>query len=87
MPELLGKEEPDLREFAGAEALRFDYRYNILPEGLLPRFIVRSRALNKNLPRWRTGVGGLYLVGASTWPGAGTGAGSGYMLAKDLVGA
>lgn len=56
VPELLGKEEPDLREFAGAEALRFDYRYNILPEGLLPRFIVRSRALNKNLPRWRTGV-------------------------------
>jgi internalin A len=60
VPELLGKEEPDLQEFSGAEALRFDYRYNILPEGLLPRFIVRSRALNtvgnKNLPRWRTGV-------------------------------
>jgi len=56
VPELLGKEEPDLGEFAGAEALRFNYRYNILPEGLLPRFIVRSRALNKNLPRWRTGV-------------------------------
>ncbi len=56
VPELLGKEEPDLNEFAAAEALRFDYRYNILPEGLLPRFIVRSRALNKNLPRWRTGV-------------------------------
>jgi hypothetical protein len=31
--------------------------------------------------RWRTRVDGLYLVGASTWPGAGTGAGSGYMLA------
>ena len=57
VPELLGKEEPDLREFAGAEALRFDYRYNILPEGLLPRFIVRSRALmKKDQPRWRTGV-------------------------------
>ncbi len=56
VPELLGKEEPYLREFAAAEALRFDYRYNILPEGLLPRFIVRSRALNQSLPRWRTGV-------------------------------
>ncbi len=56
VPELLGKEEPDLGEFAAADALRFEYRYNILPEGLLPRFIVRSRALNKNLPRWRTGV-------------------------------
>jgi phytoene dehydrogenase-like protein len=37
--------------------------------------------------RWRTPVGGLYMVGASTWPGAGTGAGSGYMLARDLAGA
>jgi phytoene dehydrogenase-like protein len=27
----------------------------------------------------------LYLIGASTWPGAGTGAGSGYMLAKMLA--
>ena len=35
--------------------------------------------------RWRTGVAGLYMVGASTWPGAGTGAGSGFMLAKDLA--
>ena len=56
VPELLGKEEPDLKEFAAADALWFEYRYNILPEGLLPRFIVRSRALNKNMPRWRTGV-------------------------------
>ena len=37
--------------------------------------------------RWRTTLKDLYLVGASTWPGAGTGAGSGFMLAKDLVGA
>jgi phytoene dehydrogenase-like protein len=35
--------------------------------------------------RWRTGVAGLYHVGASTWPGAGTGAGSGYMLARELA--
>jgi internalin A len=56
VPELLGKEEPDLKDFAADDALRFEYRYNTLPEGLLPRFIVRSRALNKDLPRWRTGV-------------------------------
>jgi phytoene dehydrogenase-like protein len=37
--------------------------------------------------RWRTPVQQLYMVGASTWPGAGTGAGSGYMLARDLAGA
>ena len=35
---------------------------------------------------WRTPVKDLYLIGASTWPGAGTGAGSGYMLAKMLAG-
>ena len=56
IPELLGKEEPDLKEFTAVDALRFEYSYNIVPEGLLPRFIVRSRALNKNLPRWRSGV-------------------------------
>ena len=36
--------------------------------------------------RYRTPVERLYMVGASTWPGAGTGAGSGFMLAKMLAG-
>jgi phytoene dehydrogenase-like protein len=35
--------------------------------------------------RYRTPVDALYLCGASTWPGAGTGAGSGFMLAKMLA--
>lgn len=35
--------------------------------------------------RYRTPVKNLYLCGASTWPGAGTGAGSGFMLAKLLA--
>jgi phytoene dehydrogenase-like protein len=35
--------------------------------------------------RYKTPVEGLYLVGASTWPGAGVGAGSGFMLAKMLA--
>jgi phytoene dehydrogenase-like protein len=35
--------------------------------------------------RWRTPVENLCLIGASTWPGAGTGAGSGYMLARTLA--
>ena len=56
VPELLGRQEPNLQEFEVADALRFEYRYNILPEGLLPRFIVRSRALSRDLPRWRSGV-------------------------------
>ncbi|MCQ8782087.1 phytoene desaturase family protein [Mangrovibrevibacter kandeliae] len=36
--------------------------------------------------RYRTPVDGLYLIGASTWPGGGLGAGSGYLLAQDLAG-
>jgi len=45
--------------------------------------------LLRPIPGWagyRTPVKDLYMVGASTWPGAGTGAGSGYMLAKMLAG-
>jgi phytoene dehydrogenase-like protein len=35
--------------------------------------------------RYRTPVKNLYICGASTWPGAGTGAGSGFMLAQMLA--
>jgi phytoene dehydrogenase-like protein len=35
--------------------------------------------------RYKTPLAGLYLVGASTWPGAGVGAGSGFMLGKMLA--
>lgn len=35
--------------------------------------------------RYRTPLDRLYLCGASTWPGAGTGAGSGWLLAQDLL--
>jgi phytoene dehydrogenase-like protein len=35
--------------------------------------------------RYRTPVERLYLCGAATWPGAGVGAGSGYLLAKALI--
>ena len=37
--------------------------------------------------RYRTPIERLYMVGASTWPGAGTNPGSGFMLAKSLAGA
>ncbi len=36
--------------------------------------------------RWKTPLPQLFQVGASTWPGAGTGAGSGFMLAQQLAG-
>jgi phytoene dehydrogenase-like protein len=49
----------------------------------LDQFFVFRPAFGRS--RWRTGIEGLFHIGASTWPGAGTGAGSGYMLAKELV--
>ena len=36
--------------------------------------------------RWNTPIQNLHLVGAATWPGAGTGAGSGFLLAQQLGG-
>lgn len=57
VPQLLDKEEPELtKEFRPEACLHFRYHYPILPEGLLPRFIVRTNALSEGLPRWRTGV-------------------------------
>ena len=57
IPELLDKQQPpDADAFSPRECLNFQYRYPILPEGLLPRFIVRTHVLNRELPRWKTGV-------------------------------
>lgn len=57
IPELLGKEEPEeTGRFPPAECLNFEYHYGILPEGLMPRFIVRSHTLSRDQERWRTGV-------------------------------
>lgn len=36
--------------------------------------------------RWNTPVKNLHMVGAATWPGAGVGAASGFMLAQQLAG-
>jgi phytoene dehydrogenase-like protein len=35
--------------------------------------------------RYRTPVERLYMCGAGTWPGAGVGAGSGYLLGSELA--
>jgi phytoene dehydrogenase-like protein len=40
----------------------------------------------RGFARWNTPIQNLHLVGAATWPGAGTGAGSGFMLAQQLGG-
>ncbi|HEY0603880.1 MAG TPA: COR domain-containing protein, partial [Herpetosiphonaceae bacterium] len=57
VPELLDKQESqETAAFDPEECLNFQYHYPILPEGLLPRFIVRTHHLSEKLPRWRTGV-------------------------------
>jgi internalin A len=57
IPDLLDKQEPpDTEEFLRDDCLHFEYRYPVLPQGLLPRFIVRTHALSTGLPRWRSGV-------------------------------
>lgn len=57
IPELLGKEEPkEVMSFLPENCLNFEYHYEILPEGLIPRFIVRSHTLSQKQPRWRSGV-------------------------------
>ena len=57
VPELLDKQEPTSVLWAPSDALTFEYHYTtIVPEGLLPRFIVRTSALSVNQARWRSGV-------------------------------
>jgi len=58
IPELLTKEEPDLdKEFPPDKCLGFEYHYDtVLPEGLLPRFIVETYFLREPKLVWRTGV-------------------------------
>lgn len=57
IPELLDKQQPNKAgEFDPAKCLNFHYHYPVLPEGLLPRFVVRTHVLSDDTPRWRTGV-------------------------------
>jgi len=57
-PELLTKEAPNLdSEFPAQKCLGFVYRYDsVLPEGLLPRFIVETYVHRQPELVWRTGV-------------------------------
>jgi internalin A len=57
VPELLGKEEPELgKQFKPSKCLNFRFDYRMMPEGLLPRFITRTHTMSKPAERWRTGV-------------------------------
>jgi len=58
VPELLDENQPDLKTLLDEPGLGFRYQYEVLPEGLLPRFIVQTQAHSEANPqwRWRTGV-------------------------------
>jgi small GTP-binding protein len=59
IPEALSKNEPQPAEITlwSSGALLFRCEYKFLPQGLLPRLIVRLHTyLNPNQPRWRTGM-------------------------------
>ncbi|HMC59885.1 MAG TPA: COR domain-containing protein, partial [Candidatus Solibacter sp.] len=57
IPQLLGEQQPDLAlDFKLQECLNFGYQYPIVPEGLLPRFIVRTHHLSEPATRWKSGV-------------------------------
>jgi internalin A len=57
IPDLLDKQQPpEAEDFDRAACLNFYYQYPVLPEGLLPRFIVRTHVLSTQQRRWRTGV-------------------------------
>ncbi len=58
IPELLTKEEPKIEaEFPPDKCIGFIYHYgSVLPEGLLPRFIVETYVHREPKHAWRTGV-------------------------------
>ena len=59
VPELLGENQPaDISSLVAEPGLGFRYQYEVLPEGLLPRFIVQTHVHSEANPnwRWRTGV-------------------------------
>ena len=57
IPDLLDKQQPqETADLEKEEGLRFQYHYLVLPEGLFPKFVVRTRELSTDQHRWRTGV-------------------------------
>jgi internalin A len=57
IPNLLDKQQPELtKKFDPHYCLNFRYKYPVLPEGTLPRFIVRTHHLNTTQTWWRSGT-------------------------------
>jgi internalin A len=56
VPELLPEFEPEMPETWDQAPVRLRYTYEVLPPGLLPRFIVRTHPLSEDALHWRHGV-------------------------------
>jgi internalin A len=56
IPELLPAFEPEMKDDWEQGDVRLRYRYDMLPPGLLPKFIVRTHGLSEAEPHWRHGV-------------------------------
>jgi internalin A len=57
VPGALPRYQPEIEdEWRSPDSIRIRYVYDLLPEGLLPQFIVRTFPLSEGLPRWRLGV-------------------------------
>jgi internalin A len=57
IPQLLADRQPaSATEFSPEECLNFGYQYVAIPEGLMPRLIVRTHHLSKSGERWKSGV-------------------------------
>jgi small GTP-binding protein len=61
LPGLLSADEPraedfDVAAFMEASTLRFRYTYEVLPAGIVSRFIVRTHLQSEGKPRWARGV-------------------------------
>ena len=58
IPQLLEKQTlEEVDAFDRSATLEFEYTYPVMmPEGLLPRFIVQTHSLSTGQPRWRSGV-------------------------------
>ncbi|WP_075090496.1 COR domain-containing protein [Verrucomicrobium spinosum] len=57
IPQVLTRYQPKLAaDWTTAPATRLRYTYKVIPEGLLPRFIVRTHPLSEHTERWRNGV-------------------------------
>ena len=61
LPSLLTLDEPEVRDYdvaahMDAAEVRFRYLYELLPAGVMSRFIVRTHSLSEGLHRWQRGV-------------------------------